>query len=151
AFAHACTRNYTVLEGDTCDSISAANNASTYQLAAVNPSIDAGCSNLLPGESLCLGTVDQDCKETYVVQPDDTCDIVAASQGINSTMVRFNNPQIDEECTNLYIGEVLCICDLVKVPLYQDRTSSEPSASSDSVEEDEDDDDLPECEDEDED
>lgn len=78
----------------------------SYQLAAVNPGIDATCSNLLPEESLCLGTEDQDCKEIYVVQPDDTCDIVAASQGINSTMVRFNNPQIDEECSNLYIGEV---------------------------------------------
>ncbi len=64
------------------------------------------CSNLLPEEALCLGTEDEDCNETYVVKPDDTCDIVADAQGVNSTMVRLNNPQIDEECTNLYIGEV---------------------------------------------
>jgi len=146
ALAHGCTRTYTVQEGDTCDAVSAANNVSTYQLAAINPGIDALCSNLLPEEPLCLGTEEQDCQEVYVVQTDDTCDVLAASQGINSTMVRLNNPQIDEECTNLYIGEVLCICDLVKVPEFQDRTDPEPAPLPEPQEEN--DDDLPYCEDE---
>jgi len=153
ALAHACTRTYTVQEGDTCDAISAANNVSTYQLAAINPGIDLSCSNLLPEEALCLGTEDEDCNETYVVKPDDTCDIVADAQGVNSTMVRLNNPQIDEECTNLYIGEVLCTCNLVKVPEFQGRTNPEPAPLPEPIplEENDSDDDLPECEDEEED
>lgn len=37
AAAASCSRSYTIQDGDICDSISAANNASTYQLAALNP------------------------------------------------------------------------------------------------------------------
>ncbi len=64
----------------------------SYQLAGINPGIDMSCSNLLPEEALCLGTEDEDCNETYVVKPDDTCDIVADAQGVNSTMVRLKQP-----------------------------------------------------------
>ncbi|KAI0339351.1 hypothetical protein BDW22DRAFT_1336613 [Trametopsis cervina] len=112
-FAHTaaaadCTRQYTVKAGDICDSISAANNVSTYQLATVNPGIDTRCSNLQPGEVVCLGHANEDCSTTYVVQPNDSCEIITSKHGINSTTLWFNNPQINEDCTNIYVGEVLC-------------------------------------------
>ena len=48
-----------------------------------------------------------DCKDTYVVIPDDTCDGVASTFGINTTMLYTNNPQLDEQsCGNMYVGEV---------------------------------------------
>ena len=79
----------------------------SYQLAVVNiDTINSDCSNLYPGESLCLGWSGEDCSTVHVVRMDDTCDEVAADHGINTTMLYFNNPQLDSECSNLYIGEV---------------------------------------------
>ncbi|KAI0639201.1 hypothetical protein C8Q77DRAFT_1267918 [Trametes polyzona] len=117
AFAASCTRQYTVKEGDICDSISAANNASTYQLAVVNAdAIDAGCTNLQVGQVLCLGTEGEDCKNTHVVQPNETCDVLTGTYNINSTLLYANNPQIDAECNNLYVGEVVCVAETIAVP-----------------------------------
>ncbi|KAH9853199.1 hypothetical protein C2E23DRAFT_823630 [Lenzites betulinus] len=116
AFAASCTRSYTVKEGDWCDTISAANNASTYQLAVVNPSIDSSCTNLEVGQTLCLGTEGEDCQNTHVVQSGDDCDVLTGTFNINSTMLYANNPQIDSECTNLYVGEVVCVANTVAVP-----------------------------------
>lgn len=111
-----CARTYTVQEGDYCDKISAANNVSTYQLAVVNPTIDPGCGNLLPGQTLCLGNTGEDCSETYPVQVDDTCDSIMANHGLNSTLLFANNPQIHQACDNIYTGEVLCVANAVHVP-----------------------------------
>ncbi|KAI9057175.1 carbohydrate-binding module family 50 protein [Trametes sanguinea] len=117
AFAASCTRQYTVQDGDWCDTISAAQNVSTYQLAIVNANtIDSGCDNLQAGQVLCLGTEGEDCTTTHVVQPDDTCDGITGNYNINATLLYANNPQIDGACDNLYIGEVLCVAPTVAVP-----------------------------------
>ncbi|KAH9921940.1 uncharacterized protein BXZ73DRAFT_24354, partial [Epithele typhae] len=108
-----CTRTYVVKDGDWCDTISAANNVSTYQLAAVNPDIDDICGNLAIGSTLCLGTKAEDCTSTHVVIADDSCEAIQAAYSINSTMLTHNNPQIDDACDNLYIGEVLCVANEV--------------------------------------
>ncbi|KAF8625328.1 hypothetical protein AX17_006870 [Amanita inopinata Kibby_2008] len=112
-----CTRSYTVKDGDICDSISAAKNVSTYQLAVVNHGqINPDCADLTPGQTLCLGRTGEDCNTTYVVVPNDTCDDIQSRTGVNSTILHLNNPQINEECTNIYIGEVLCVGQTVQVP-----------------------------------
>jgi len=112
-----CTRSYTVQPGDICDSISAANNVSTYQLAVVNDdTINVECNNLNPGATICLGWTGEDCSTTYVVQLDDTCDDIAYAHNINETIFSQNNPQLNEECTNLYVGEVVCTASTVLVP-----------------------------------
>jgi len=112
-----CSRTYQVQVGDICDSISAVNSVSTYQLAALNPTIDAHCSNLQPGQSLCLGTPGEDCQSTYVVALGDTCNSVMAAAGVNITIFEMNNPQIDSDCHNLYVGEVVCTAPTVLVPI----------------------------------
>lgn len=71
-----------------------------------NGVINSACSDLTPGKSICLGYEGEDCSTTYVVKADDTCDGLSSVAGINSTMLFLNNPQIDAECGNLYIGEV---------------------------------------------
>ncbi|ELU41109.1 thaumatin-like protein [Rhizoctonia solani AG-1 IA] len=106
AFASECVRTYTVKEGDWCDTISAANNASTYQLSTVNADkINDSCTNLEVGQELCLGKVGQDCTITHNV-----------GAAINATMLYANNPQIDEYCSNIYIGEVLCVAGAYAAP-----------------------------------
>jgi LysM repeat protein len=110
-----CSRTYVVKEGDYCDSISQANNVSTYQLAVVNQGV-MDCTKLYPGQSICLGIVGEDCKTTYIVRDGDTCDGIQAKTGINATLLYTNNPQINKRCTNIYIGEVLCVANVVAVP-----------------------------------
>ncbi|OBZ77306.1 hypothetical protein A0H81_01785 [Grifola frondosa] len=116
-FAADCSRTYTVQEGDWCDTISAAKNVSTYQLAVVNTgNIDSSCDNLQVGNTICLGTVGEDCTTTYVVKQNDSCDLIAQNYQLNTTILYTNNPQIDAECSNIYIGEVLCVAKSIAVP-----------------------------------
>lgn len=46
----------------------------------------------------------------------DTCDAITGANGINSTLLWTNNPNIDEGCSNIYVGEVLCVANSVLVP-----------------------------------
>jgi len=154
-----CDRTYTVVEGDTCDGISAAHNVSTYQLATVNnPTIDDTCSNLAINQTICLGTTGEDCSTTYVVAPNDSCDTITSMAGINATILYANNPQIDSGCDNIYVGEVLCTANQVQVPPASANkptsvvsvapgTATAAPAPTQSPASDGDDDDLPWCED----
>ncbi|KAG8716839.1 hypothetical protein FRC08_008713 [Ceratobasidium sp. 394] len=174
AFAAECTRTYTVQAGDWCDTISQAHNVSTYQLSTVNADkIDDACTNLEVGQILCLGTKGEDCNVTHTVVAGDTCDRVMMGAAINDTVLYHNNPQIDEYCGNIYIGEVLCVANEFVSPNEVDGrhvgsaggapagppapvpypAAKQPKVKSPSpappTEDDEDDDDshLPECED----
>ena len=46
----------------------------------------------------------------------DTCDAIASAHNVNTTLLHENNPQINPDCTNIYIGEVLCVASSVIVP-----------------------------------
>lgn len=129
---NSCTRSYTAQAGDTCDSISAANNVSTYQFAVVNyGTVDQYCSNLVPGQSYCLGWQGEDCVTTYVVKAGDDCDIVASAVNINTTILYENNPQINSNCSNMYIKEVLCTAGTVQVPPAPDgNVAGTPSTAT---------------------
>jgi hypothetical protein len=117
SYAAKCTRTYIIKEGDICDSISAANNVSTYQLGATNAGvINEACSNLVPGKEICLATEGEDCSTVYTVAAGDTCSKIWDNHRINSTLLYGNNPQINEDCTNIYSGEVLCVAGGVSAP-----------------------------------
>jgi len=117
AASSSCTRTYTVQPGDYCDLISAANNASTWQMAVLNSdAVKNDCGSLQPGQNLCIGSQGQDCQTTHVVQAGDTCSAVVAKANINMTMFMSNNPQIDADCTNMYIGEVMCVANFANAP-----------------------------------
>ncbi|KAF8164102.1 hypothetical protein BJ912DRAFT_1035099 [Pholiota molesta] len=113
-----CLRSYTVQEGDYCDKVSQAQNVSTeYQLAVLNSNaVNSACTNLLPGQTLCLAeNADEDCNSTYTVLNGDSCDSIAAANALNTTILTLNNPQIDQGCSNIYPGEVLCTSKTVRV------------------------------------
>ncbi|EAU87171.1 hypothetical protein CC1G_05860 [Coprinopsis cinerea okayama7 len=117
ASAAQCTRTYTIKEGDYCDSISAAQGVSTYQLAVLNAGkINPRCDNLVPGDELCLGTDEVDCRETTVVIAGNTCSAIWDENTLDSEIFYLNNPQVSRDCRNIYIDEVLCIAKTVQVP-----------------------------------
>ncbi|KAI0785940.1 hypothetical protein C8Q75DRAFT_294400 [Abortiporus biennis] len=117
-----CARTYTVQLGDVCDSISAAHNVSTFQLAHVNSNIDPLCDNLALGEPLCLGITGQDCQTIHVVQSGDFCALIATEAGIDTSTLLANNPNVLSDCSNIYPGEVLCTAS--DVIAYTNATSS---------------------------
>jgi hypothetical protein len=65
----------------------------------------------MPGQVLCLGTPGDDCNDTYVVEPNDTCEKVASAHSVDLGILYHNNPQLDAKCDNMYIGEV-CLLGL---------------------------------------
>ncbi|KAI9567526.1 hypothetical protein HD554DRAFT_2205474 [Boletus coccyginus] len=111
-----CDRNATVVSGDTCNIISAKYNVSTYQLATVNAGIiDANCANLQAGEVICLGITGQDCTTTYVMQSGNTCIGIADTYKIAESTLLANNPNVNQNCTNIYPDEVLCVSSTIYV------------------------------------
>lgn len=83
---------------------------STFQLALVNtPEINENCDNLMPDQVICLGVEDEDCTKIYTVVEGDTCEWIQEMYGMDANTLWSNNPQINNECTNIYVGEVLCV------------------------------------------
>ena len=79
----------------------------------MNPTINDLCANLEIGWNLCLGLEGSDCQTTYVVEPNDTIESIADKYKTNSTTVLANNPQLEDDSSNLYIGEVRCVSILI--------------------------------------
>ncbi|KAF7378476.1 Glycoside hydrolase family 18 protein [Mycena sanguinolenta] len=106
-----CTQTYTVKSGDTCAAIEAANGVSDAQLHALNPTINAGCTNLSVGQQLCLsqGSTSSGCTKTYTVKSGDTCAAIEAANGVSDAQLHALNAAINSGCTNLSIGETLCL------------------------------------------
>lgn len=76
----------------------------------MNPiSIDTACEQLQIGSELCLGYAGSDCTKIHTVVGGDTCGHLLEAYGMSDEVLRQNNPQINDECTNIYIGEVLCV------------------------------------------
>lgn len=76
----------------------------------MNPlSIDEACEQLQIGSELCLGFEGSDCSKIHTVVEGDTCGHLIDVYGMDDATLRQNNPQINHECTNIYIGEVLCV------------------------------------------
>jgi len=105
-----CAKHYQVRSGDTCNKIAQEQHVSSYQLASANRGlINPECSNLQPGEWICLGLVGQWCGPVYTVQYGDTCQEIANKFHISLHALYLHNPNINSECTNLGVGEVVCV------------------------------------------
>lgn len=119
-----CTRSATVQAGDTCDKISHRYGASTFQLALVNSAVIAeNCDNLMPNQTVCLGITGTDCTKVYTVKPNDSCGGIQSIYGISNETLWANNPQIDRECSNIYVNEVLCVdTNTYSYPTYNATT-----------------------------
>jgi len=55
--------------------------------------------------SLCLSA----CTKTYTVKSGDTCSSIATSQGVSVQTIYDLNPSVNSLCTNLDVGQVLCL------------------------------------------
>ncbi|KAJ7268979.1 hypothetical protein C8J57DRAFT_329217, partial [Mycena rebaudengoi] len=111
-----CTQTYTVVSGDTCSVIESRTGVSDAQLHALNPAINSGCTNLQVGQTLCLsggagggGGGGGGCMRTYTVVSGDTCSAIESRTGISDAQLHTLNPAINSGCTNLQVGQTLCL------------------------------------------
>ncbi|KAF7328266.1 hypothetical protein MVEN_02566500 [Mycena venus] len=109
-----CAQTYTVVSGDTCAAIESRKGVSDAQLHALNPSINSGCTNLQIGQVLCLSSgggspPSGGCGQTYTVVSGDTCAAIESRTGISDSQLHALNPSINSGCTNLQIGQALCL------------------------------------------
>ncbi|CAO1617986.1 unnamed protein product [Parajaminaea phylloscopi] len=111
----ACTRNYKVVAGDTCDIIGQKTWTSTYQILAFNlPKAGDTCETLEIGATLCLGRYGNDCQAVHRCRNSDTCYSIASQYSIPLSLLRDNNPSLD--CDSVYDGLVLCVAPGVMRP-----------------------------------
>ncbi|KAJ6504937.1 RlpA-like double-psi beta-barrel-protein domain-containing protein-containing protein [Mycena vulgaris] len=113
-----CAQTYTVASGDTCSAIESRTGLSDAQLHSLNPSINGGCTNLQIGQVLCLsggssggGGSGGGCAQTYIVVSGDSCAAIESRTGVSDAQLHALNPSINSGCTNLQIGQVLCLGD----------------------------------------
>ncbi|KAI0479029.1 hypothetical protein GGR56DRAFT_358229 [Xylariaceae sp. FL0804] len=124
-----CTATYSVVFGDDCDEIRDQFN-DTFTLAELyswNPEIDEYCSNLAPGEVICVAAdgseipapgcpvpvepgLVSDCDACYLVQEYDSCGAVAEASGISLADFYLWNPSLNQtSCDNLIFGYNYCV------------------------------------------
>lgn len=102
-----CADPYEVQPDDTCESISLAQNVSTFGLMQAG-GLSPSCHNLQAVGSLCLPPP---CT-LYRVHIDDTCDsIVEAHPGMTGTNILAWNPSIHMRCGNIRLmaDEYICV------------------------------------------
>ncbi|KAF9002293.1 hypothetical protein BDQ17DRAFT_1425955 [Cyathus striatus] len=60
--------------------------------------------------SVFLATAHAQCTRTYTVVTGDTCDLISEKEGVSSfQLTSVNSATINSECSNLFVGEVLCL------------------------------------------
>ncbi|KAF8537777.1 hypothetical protein BDD12DRAFT_780083 [Trichophaea hybrida] len=96
--------SYTVVEGDTCETVSNKLSVSTEQLILLN-NLDQNCDNLILGSTVCLP---QSCS-IYNVQSGENCASVAQEHGLTLQQFKNLNPDINNQCSNLFANFNYCI------------------------------------------
>jgi LysM repeat protein len=95
------------VSGDTCSAIATKFGVTVSAIITANPTIDSACTNLKIGQVLCIPG--ESCSQKYTVVSGDTCSAIATKFGVTVSAIITANPTIDSACTNLKIGQVLCI------------------------------------------
>ncbi|PYI25219.1 hypothetical protein BP00DRAFT_469767 [Aspergillus indologenus CBS 114.80] len=101
-----CSSTYTVQTNDTCNSIAAGQNVSTYNLMIAN-SINILCTNLPDvGDEVCIPST---CNTTTLLHG-DSCNGYEASWNASMAQILSWNPIISDTCDNLdlFVGWTLC-------------------------------------------
>ncbi|KAI0204913.1 hypothetical protein F4808DRAFT_314831 [Astrocystis sublimbata] len=127
-YSEDCTATYTVRSGDSCNKIRD-HFGDTFTLAEFyswNPEVNSFCSNLYPGEIVCIGQGDNggappacpvpvktgiisNCDSCYKVKSGDSCAGIFTGKNITRAEFLAWNPDLDSGCTNLEIGYNYCV------------------------------------------
>ncbi|KAG8766235.1 hypothetical protein FRC12_007006 [Ceratobasidium sp. 428] len=113
--------------GDNCTLIPQKNGISSYQLTKLNPSLN--CNALSIGQSLCVIDSTYNCQPVYTVKSGDTCANIASANGITTTQLINNNPQVGTSCT-IQVGLNLCVAKPTTTSAPATTTTSSAAPTS---------------------
>jgi LysM repeat protein len=129
-----CGKYYQVQTNDFCQLISVNASIPLALFEQINPSIDAGCDNLVPGFYYCvfptadwnvtgldngtsttvappgptLSGTTRACYRWHVVVSGDTCAGLEQQFGATLAQLQAWNPQLSSTCSNLLLGDAYC-------------------------------------------
>ncbi len=83
-----------------------ANNLQIGQVSFYISSLPSQSLIMITLQEICLGLTGSDCQQVYVIQPGDTCEDIETTLSVDAATLKANNPQIEDDCSNLYYGEV---------------------------------------------
>ncbi|KAJ7140505.1 hypothetical protein C8R43DRAFT_588687 [Mycena crocata] len=104
-----CTTYHTVVSGDTCTAMDAGAHIAFSDFLRWNPEINVDCTNIQLSAAYCVGGGGAACGKVYTVVSGDSCAAIVKSQGITQARLNALNPQINAACSNLGVGENLCV------------------------------------------
>lgn len=131
-----CGQYYIVQSGDDCSLITLNNTITVSLFEAINPSINAGCTNLVPGLAYCVRPVanwnstnttttttasyvtapaptpsgtTSDCYEWHVIVSGDYCALLESEYGITFAQLQSWNLNLNSTCGNLILGDAYCV------------------------------------------
>ncbi|KAL1895469.1 Chitinase 2 [Sporothrix stenoceras] len=100
-----CSNPYIVQATDDCYDLAVTYGTTVTQILALNPQLDRFC-DLTSGQAICLP---QACTRYYTVQSGDSCYKIDTTFGISLTQFQQWNPTVNTDCTNLNIGQKVCV------------------------------------------
>ncbi|KAJ6538819.1 hypothetical protein DFH09DRAFT_71517 [Mycena vulgaris] len=119
-----CTGYYTVVSGDGCASIESKFNLTLAKFIAMNPELNAGCTNLALAEAYCIGSSNStsvgpppnlaagslgNCTAYHTVASGNTCTSMDTGAGIAFADFLRWNPEINVGCTTIQLGAAYCV------------------------------------------
>lgn len=104
-----CTSYHTVVSGDTCTAMDTSAHIALADFLRWNPEINVGCTNIQLAAAYCVGGGGNACAKVYTVVSGDSCAAIVKSQGVTQARLNALNPQINAACSNLGVGENLCV------------------------------------------
>lgn len=121
-----CSQYYTVASGDTCSAIDTTFGITFTQFQTWNPEVNEACSNIQVGLAYCVastggssssgppsnvatGTITDGCTQYYTVVSGDSCSAIDTTYSITFAQFRTWNPEVDENCSNIQVGEAYCV------------------------------------------
>ncbi|KAJ6477835.1 hypothetical protein C8R47DRAFT_1139600 [Mycena vitilis] len=150
-----CAKYDTVISGDSCGAIETRNGISDSLFRALNPELNAACTNIQLGSAYCVaavptfslsttppsstptnvasGTDTKDCAKYDTVVSGDTCPVIEARNGVSDSLFRALNPEINAACTNIILGEAYCVAALPGVSLTSTSTTTAPTGAPSNV------------------
>ncbi|KAE8353839.1 hypothetical protein BDV28DRAFT_132335 [Aspergillus coremiiformis] len=82
----------------------------------------ARVTGIVPAPTNAMDGSNRNCSQWYTIQEGDDCALVSMAHAISLTDFYFLNPEIDQECSNLELGETYCVRPVGSIATYPNYT-----------------------------
>lgn len=101
-----------------------------YSTASVAPPVATSFTSAAPVPTNAAANVSDNCGRYYVVQPNDYCNLLCVRFGLTLDDFIFLNPEVNQNCTNLYAQESYCVAPVGELSDYPGHSGYIPPVST---------------------